>query len=180
MIRGIALIAAGLLIVAFAAWAPMSFAAPDSEGCLADEAVLLDLRRNKEAVEAKEKALKEKEAELADMKKALEVEMKRLEALKAEIAGLSLVQDSKQEEKVAKLVETLETMSPKKSAELISKLQNELAVAAMERISTPKLAKILNIMEISRSKELTELLAMKKKVKKVSHNETNQKGGEKP
>ena len=50
-------------------------------------------------------------------------------------------------------------MSPKAAAATLSKVSDELAVATMNRMDTPKLAKIMANMEADRSSQLSELLA---------------------
>src|SRR5690606_1884411 len=55
--------------------------------------------------------------------------------------------------------ETFESMSPKAAAQLLSSLDEGLAVASIELMSTAKLAKIMNIMETSRSSRLSEQMA---------------------
>ncbi|NDD93403.1 hypothetical protein EBZ37_15145 [bacterium] len=50
-------------------------------------------------------------------------------------------------------------MTPKAASQLIATTDERLAVEAMSRMATPKLSKIMNIMEPKRSVRLMELLS---------------------
>ncbi len=147
-------------------------AAPDAErreadlarfvppgGCLADAATLEDLRRRKAELEEGRKELVAKEAELKAREQALSDEMKKLADARDEVEKADGTQKKVQEEKVAKLVEMLETMSPKPASQMLATLDDGLAVSAMARLSTPKLAKMMNVMDVARSTKLSELMA---------------------
>lgn len=132
---------------------------PTSAGCLADPAAIEDLRKRNEEILVRSRALDSKEAELQARQRALDEELKKLEELRKEISKIDESKRKEMEERVTKLVETLESMSPKAAAKVLSEVDENLAVTAMSRISTPRLAKIMNSMEIGRSARLSELLA---------------------
>ena len=131
----------------------------DSGRCLVDPTAISDLRRRSEEVEARAKALESREQELAAQKRAVEEDVKRLTAVREEIEKLQGSLKKSGEERVAKLVETMEAMAPKGAAQLISGVEDQLAVSAMTRLSTAKLAKILPLMSPERSAFLTEKMA---------------------
>lgn len=131
----------------------------EGEGCIANAAAIEDLRLRREEIEAKQKELTTKEAELKAREKALEDQIKSLEQIRDDIAKTDAARKKENEEKVTKLVETFETMSPKAAAQLLSNVEESLAVAAIARISTQRLAKIMNVMEPGRSSRLAEILA---------------------
>lgn len=131
----------------------------DSGHCLVDPSAIADLRRRTEEVEARAKALEAREQELAAQKRAVEEDVKRLTAVREEIEKLQGSLKKSGEERVAKLVETMEAMAPKGAAQLISGVDDQLAVSAMTRLSTAKLAKILPLMSPERSALLTEKMA---------------------
>src|SRR6185437_3882333 len=62
-------------------------------------------------------------------------------------------------EKVAKVVATLEGMSPKAAAQMLTDLDDGLAVSAIAQMSTTKLSKVMNALDPKRAARLTELLA---------------------
>jgi flagellar motility protein MotE (MotC chaperone) len=130
--------------------------------CLPDQATVEDLRKQRDRVEAKQKELAARESDLKARELALQEELKKIQSAREDIAKIEGAKKVESEEKVTKLVETFETMSPKAASQLLVTVDETLAVAAMTRISTAKLAKIMNIMETSepaKSAKLTELLA---------------------
>ncbi len=126
-----------------------------SQGCLADEEIIEDLRKRKESLDTRLKDVEKRESEISSKERALDEEMKKLTALRDEITGVQASQAKVQEERVAKLVETFETMTPKAIAQMLNSLDERLAVDAMGKISTNKLAKIMNIMEPGRPSRLS-------------------------
>jgi flagellar motility protein MotE (MotC chaperone) len=133
--------------------------APQAGTCQAEAAVLDELRARRSELEARQKAMDAREADLAAREKALDEELKRVAQVRDEITRLEGANKKDHEEKVAKLVETLETMSPKAASQMVAQLDEGLAVAAIARMSTPRLAKILNVMEPAKSSRLTETMA---------------------
>jgi flagellar motility protein MotE (MotC chaperone) len=127
--------------------------------CIPSQAAIDDLSQQRELLQARERELAAKEAELKALEQSVSEEFKKLEQVRAEIAKIDNLRKKESQEKVAKIVETVETMSPKPASALLSALDESLAVTAMEQMSTAKLAKIMNIMESGRSSRLTELLA---------------------
>jgi len=66
---------------------------------------------------------------------------------------------AKDEEKIAKLVEMFESMSPKAAAQIVGSVDLKLATQAMSRVTPQKLGKILAAMPSQKSSQLTEALA---------------------
>jgi flagellar motility protein MotE (MotC chaperone) len=130
-----------------------------SEACLVDPVVLADIRKAREELEAKAKRLADKEAELKARERAMEEELKKIQEVRDDVTKMEALHKEEAEEKVNKLVETFETMNPKSVAQVLVSVDERLAVAAASKISTAKLAKVMNLMEPSRSSRLSELLA---------------------
>jgi flagellar motility protein MotE (MotC chaperone) len=133
--------------------------AKTAEGCLADSATLDDLRRQKLEIEGKQKDIGAREAELKAREQALEERIKSIDTMRDEIARIEQGRKNEAEAKVAKLVETVESMNPKAASTLLAALDEGLATSTMARLSTAKLAKVMNVMDPSRSTRLSELLA---------------------
>jgi flagellar motility protein MotE (MotC chaperone) len=129
------------------------------DGSCVSGAALEDLSKQRTNLEAREKELANRENELRSMEQGIREELKKLTLAREEIVKLNELRKKENQEKVTKIVETVESMSPKAAAALFGTLDDALAVTAMERISTAKLAKIMNVMEPGRSTRLTELLA---------------------
>lgn len=127
--------------------------------CLADEVALDDLRKRQTDLEARDKDLVRREDELRAKETALAAEIKTLRDLKNEIRELEQLQSAKQQESVARMVEMVENMSPKAAAQVLSKVSDPIAIAAMKQLPAPKLAKIMNSIEPTKASRLSELLA---------------------
>lgn len=130
-----------------------------SNECLASEEIIAD-------IQLRERKLKEREAQLAEREKDLEAQQKiigeelaKLDAARSEIQGAHAKAMAEHEERVNKLIETFETMSPKAAAGVINGVDEELAVTALSRLSTTKAGKILANLSPQKSSKLSELMA---------------------
>lgn len=126
---------------------------------IVDEQALEDLKKIRATLAEREKELSVKEAELLAREKAMNEQLKKLEEIREDLIKMSGVKKQESQEQVNKLIETLETMSPKSAAQLMSGLDDSLAITAMSKMATPKLAKIMNSMDPKRSAKLSELMA---------------------
>ena len=130
-----------------------------SNSCLSDPVVLDEIAKKRQEIEARQKDLQSKESELKARETAINDELKKLTDMRDEITKLDTSRRLQNQEKVAKVIETLQSMSPKASAQMLTTLDDGLAVSAISQMDTAKLAKIMNIMEPKRASKLTELLA---------------------
>jgi flagellar motility protein MotE (MotC chaperone) len=137
-------------------------------GCLTDPAALEDIKKAKENNNALQKKLKAKEKELELKEQALNEEFKKIEIVRDQISQTVGAKKKESEEKVAKLVETILTMSPRAAAKMLSTIDDELAVAVVSQMDTQRLAKILNVMEPKRSSKLSEMMAGVVRARSVS------------
>ena len=128
------------------------------KNCLVDESALEDIKNRKEELLNKEKEIEIKTAEITAREKALAEELKKIEIIRDEIKQINATKIQKNEEKVAKLVETLESMSPKAAASIVANIEESLAVEAMARLSSLKLSKVLAAIEPKKSSQLAEAL----------------------
>jgi len=78
---------------------------------VATESALEDIKKAKIENERKQKELTDIEADLNLRAKSIDEELKKLAILRKDIAKEQVAQDQEHQEKVAKLVETLLTMS---------------------------------------------------------------------
>jgi flagellar motility protein MotE (MotC chaperone) len=152
--------------------------------CLTGETAIQDAQEIKRELAKKEQEIKRREDELAQKEQALQEELKSLEVVRDEIKQAQSIGTAKNEEKISKLVETLESMSPKSAASIVGTVDERLAVEAMSRLTSPKLGKILAAMEPTKSAHLAEKLAgvvrANKKTASIDAAETTNrvKGGE--
>ncbi len=127
--------------------------------CLASEEVIRDLENREKKIKQKEEALVEKEKELAAQQVAIKEEMNKLEIRQGEIQSARSKELAANEEKVSKLIETLESMSPKAAAGVLGGVDEELAVVALSRLTSVKGGKILSNLKNDKSSRLSELMA---------------------
>jgi flagellar motility protein MotE (MotC chaperone) len=137
----------------------------ESGACLTDPSVLEEIRSQRESLAKAQKELATKEQELKDREKALAEEIKKVQAIRDDINKTDELRKKQNETKVAKVIETLETMSPKASAKMLAELDDALAVEVLTKMDTAKLAKIMNLLEPKRASALTEKLAGVTRVK---------------
>jgi flagellar motility protein MotE (MotC chaperone) len=127
--------------------------------CLTGENAIQDAQDLKRELAKKEQEIKRREEELTQKEQALQEELKSLEVVRDEIKQAQSIGSAKNEEKIGKLVETIESMSPKAAAAIVGGVDERLAVEAMSRLTSPKLGKILAAMEPTKSASLAEKLA---------------------
>jgi flagellar motility protein MotE (MotC chaperone) len=141
----------------------------ESGGCLSDPSVLDEIRAQRESLAKAQKELAAKEQELKERETAMAEELKKVQAIRDDINKTDELRKKQNEEKVAKVIETLGTMSPKASAKMLAELDNVLAVEVLVKMDTAKLAKIMNLLEPKRASELTEMLAGVTRAKTVAN-----------
>lgn len=130
-----------------------------ANSCLSDPVVLDEISKKRQELDARQKDLQSKEAELKARETAINDELKKLQDMRDEITKIDTSRRQENQEKVAKVIETLQSMSPKASAQLLTTLDDALSVSVISQMDTVKLSKIMNIMDPKRASKLTELLA---------------------
>jgi flagellar motility protein MotE (MotC chaperone) len=133
-----------------------------SNECLASEEVIQDLDAREKKLKEKELELTEKEKELTAQATAVKEELAKLETSRKEISGAHEKQMAEREEKVNKLMETFESMSPKSAAAVLNGVDDELAVTALSRLTNVKAGKVLANMSPEKSSRLSEIMAFGK------------------
>ncbi len=145
---------------------------PAHEGkCLASEEIIRDIEARENAIKLKEAQFQERENEIAAEKNAIKDDLARLELIRNEIQGIKGKALAEHEEKVNRLVETFESMSPKSAALVIAKVDEDLAVTALSKVSTAKAAKILAAMDATKSSHLSEMIVYGQGKSKLSKTE---------
>ncbi len=132
--------------------------APKSS-CLASEEIIADLQAREQLINERESALKEKEQEVSKQEEAVKEALARIDQEKNALIGIKEKSRADREEKINKLMETLETMSPKSAAGVLGNTDEELAVLALTRLPAVKSGKILGLLDPKKSSQLSELMA---------------------
>lgn len=137
-----------------------------TNGCLVSESAIADMETREERVQEAEAAVAKKETELKALQIAIQEQLSQLDEAKKQIQGIKHQEIAKNEEKVKKLIDTFETMSPKAAAQVVAKVDEEIAVTTLARLSTIKAGKILAAMDPSKSARLSERMVLGDVVKK--------------
>jgi flagellar motility protein MotE (MotC chaperone) len=133
-------------------------AVEEAPQCLTDENAIADIKRRHEELDLRQREIDSRATELELKEKALGEQLAKIEAVRADIQKTEELRSKEQGAKVGKVVDTFETMTPKSVSAMLAAMDETLAVEAMNRMTTPKLAKVLNLMEPVKSSRLTELL----------------------
>jgi flagellar motility protein MotE (MotC chaperone) len=134
--------------------------ARSSGGCLVSESAIADMETREARVKEAEAKNAQKESELNALQAAVQEQLAALDETKKKIQGIKQEEISKNEAKVKKLIDTFETMSPKAAASVVAKIDEEIAVTALVRLSTTKAGKILAAMDASKSAHLSEMMVL--------------------
>jgi flagellar motility protein MotE (MotC chaperone) len=135
---------------------------PVQTNCLVSGELIQDLEVRELALKEREAAISEREKDIDAQKAAVKEELNKLEVARQEIQGVRGKELADREEKVNRLIETFETMSPKSAAQVIARVDEELATTALSRLSTAKAGKILSALDPNKSSRLSEMLAFGK------------------
>ena len=123
-----------------------------------NESVAGELEARRLSIEAREQAMAEQEGRVKEREHALDLKIKEMEHLREAVTGELESQKKNNEERVSKMVAVFETMTPKSASGVFETLDDWLAVEVLKRMNITKVAKIMNIMEKTRSAKLSEML----------------------
>ncbi len=122
------------------------------------------LEKREKELRERERALEEKEALLKSLQKDIEEKLSRLEEINKNIEAFKKEQERLQSEKIDTLVKIYTNMKPKDASKLLEKLDDELVVDIVSRMTTEQAAKIISSMEPKRAAQITEKLSKVKKL----------------
>jgi flagellar motility protein MotE (MotC chaperone) len=114
------------------------------------------LGARKEELDRREQSLVQLEEELQKQKEDLDRRLQQLEQMRAEIAKILKDRVEVDQEKVGRLVELYSNMKPKQAAEVISSINEDLAVEVLTRMKKKNAAEIMNLLPPDKSKVLSE------------------------
>lgn len=135
---------------------------PEEYSLTVEQRRRLELERWNKRLDERERALKEKEAELAALSSELDARSLALEKKEADFAvKANKLPESPAEEKayVDMLMKTYQEISPRRAALIIEQLREDLAVKMLAAMPQDARASILGRMEAARAARLTERLA---------------------
>jgi len=107
----------------------------------------------------RERALNEKEALLKALQKDIEEKLARLEEIQKNIEAFRKEQERLRNEKIDVLVKIYGTMKPKDASKLLEKLDDDLVVNIISRMTTEQAAKIIANMDVKKAAEISQKLS---------------------
>jgi flagellar motility protein MotE (MotC chaperone) len=124
-----------------------------------ERALLLDLRHRRQALEARERALDEREALLAAAQTKLTGRIEELGKLQAKLESLEAGREAHDQANWSGLVRIYEAMKPRDAAAIFDSLDMQVLLGVMDRMSERKAAPILAAMQPDRARLVTQMLA---------------------
>lgn len=121
-----------------------------------------ELERKKQELEFREQAFKEEEQRLENLKIELDRKLKEITKVKNRIEEIIKQEEVKEENKLLHLVKVYENMKPREAATTLGRLENEIVIEIMSRMSQRKAAKVFDKMDAKRAAEITKLIRQQK------------------
>jgi len=136
-------------------------------GCSDEEILVLrDLRNRGRVLDRRGYALDERAAALAELEGGVASEMARLETLRAEILQLLTGQRAALKQRVAKLSRMVDQMKAKDAAELLTGIDEGVALQVLQTIKPKQAGKVLGAMPSAKAQQLADKLAEMPKIDK--------------
>ena len=120
------------------------------------------LAARRDALEAREQVLTQREALLMVAEQRIEEKMEELTALRVQLEGLMGMVDEEQEQHLVSLVNIYETMRPTDAAAIFNGLDMGVLIDVLQRMREQKSAPILAAMEPERARMVTSELVMRR------------------
>ncbi|MDI9349917.1 MAG: MotE family protein [Candidatus Symbiobacter sp.] len=121
--------------------------------------LLQALAERRDNLEAREKSLQQREMTLAAVEKRLGDKAAALEGTKAELLQLVNRRNEADQESLRRLVKIYEAMKPRDAAQILEKLDTDVAIGVISLMKENKVAPIMGFMNPNRAQILTVLLA---------------------
>jgi flagellar motility protein MotE (MotC chaperone) len=120
------------------------------------------IKEKAQALEEREKRVRESEERLAVEDERVRARIADLNKLLTDLKDIESKKLESDKKALAKLVKTYETMQPKKAANVISTMGDDLAAEILSQMKEKKVASILESMESNRAMKLSSILARRK------------------
>lgn len=117
------------------------------------------LNERKKDLDQREQELNELEAELHKQRDEIEARIKKLDEMRSQIGQVLKDRVTVDQDRVNKLVEFYSNMKPKQAADIIGKLNEDLAVEILVKMKKKNAAEIMNLLEPAKAQNLSEKFA---------------------
>ena len=121
--------------------------------------LLQALSQRRDTLDAREKSLQQREMTITAVEKRLDDKAAALEGMKAELIQLVNRRNQVNDERLQRLVKIYEAMKPREAAQILQKLDTDVAIGVMSQMKERKLAPILGFMDAGRAQTLSVLMA---------------------
>jgi len=135
---------------------PAAEPAPISEG---ERAVLLELRKRRQELDAHELGLTTRESVLAAAEQRLTARVEELAALQKKLEALEAAHRQREDAGWQGLVKLYETMKPRDAATIFNELQMPVLLSVLDRMKEAKAAPIVAAMNPDKARDVTARLA---------------------
>ena len=130
--------------------------------------LLQSLSERRKELDARERAIEQREGLLAAAEHRIETKIGELKAVRTEIESLIKKYDEQEEQQIAGLVKIYETMKPKDAARIFNELEMDVLLEVFERMKASKTAPVLADMDPVRAKDITTRIAERKKMPDIN------------
>jgi flagellar motility protein MotE (MotC chaperone) len=124
-----------------------------------EKALLLDLRKRREVLEARAHELDQRDGVMAAAEKKLAARVEELAALQTRLETLEAARQQHDAQNWAGLVHVYENMKPRDAAVIFDALDMQVLLGVLDRMNERKAAPILAAMEPDRARLATQMLA---------------------
>jgi len=131
-------------------------AAPVSD---AERNLLLDLRHRRELLDARERAMGQRDAVMQAAQSKLSTKVSELNVLQSKLEALEAARQSHDSANWTSLVHIYETMKPRDAATIFDALDMQVLLGVLDRMAERKAAPILAAMQPERARLATQMLA---------------------
>jgi len=134
-------------------------AAPPAPMSDAERSLLLDLRHRRELLDARERALGQRDAVMQAAQSKLATKVGELNVLQTKLEALEAARQSHDSANWTSLVHIYETMKPRDAATIFDALDMQVLLGVLDRMAERKAAPILAAMQPERARLATQMLA---------------------
>lgn len=134
-------------------------AVPEAPMSDAERNLLLDLRHRRELLDARERALGQRDAVMQAAQSKLATKVGELNVLQTKLEALETARQSHDSANWTSLVHIYETMKPRDAATIFDALDMQVLLGVLDRMAERKAAPILAAMQPERARLATQMLA---------------------
>ena len=127
-----------------------------------ERALLQDLRKRREQLDAREHALEQRNSVMEATEERLQTKISDLAALQASLGQLDVARKQRQDANWGGLVKIYESMKPRDAAAIFDVLDMHVLLEVLDRMNERKAAAVLAAMQPERARLATQMLAQKR------------------